>query len=431
MLKQYFTSSLPADAQSKDKIFLGLNIFIPVLMGIYILANPLPLASLNEICYYLSCAALIILLIFRKTDFTLRSPMTLPFALFSFWAVFGLFFALDLKNSVHDLRGHLLEYLIVFYLLVNFYSSRKRLEILSYLLIAGATVFSIGGGIGYYAIEGHHLTERMGYTFKEMHTGYIGFITILAALLSIYHFHRRKTAALKILFVFCFLANVAITILTQTRSSLIGLVAGLIILCFAEKKNIVLVIMLALMVAFMPGMKTRIENEGFTKDIRSKMYRLTWEVIKDHPIVGIGFGIETYGNKKFISLEKYNNLLPLQHQQRRVYQGQSVIISSTHSTILDIAVRTGFVGLILFLSIWATAAGMLWLIFRRNTRDEYFRSWVVYLFAGLVSYFLPSIFADASYGPRVAIFYIILAMIAILWNLSQDVQPGKQSQKAA
>ena len=424
MLKNYLASQLPPDATNQDKIFLALNILIPVLMGIYIFANPLPLASLNEICYYLSSAALITLLIFRKTDFTLLTPMTLPFALFSLWAVFGLLFALDLKNSIHDLRGLLLEFLIVFYLLVNFFPSKKHLEILSLLLIAGATVFSVGGWIQCYIIEGYPLTKRMGFSFKEMHTGFIGYITIFAAVLAVRHFHLSKSAVYKTLFGVCFLVNVAITILTQTRSSLIGLVAGLVILCFANKKNIALVLVLVALMFLMPGMKDRIEKQGFTKDIRSQMYRLSWEVIKDHPIVGIGFGIETYGNKNVISLEKYNNKLPPEYRQHRMFNGQPIIISSTHSTILDIAVRMGIVGLIFFFYILLTAAGMLWIIFKRNKKDEYFRSWAIYLFAGLVSYFLPSIFADTTYGPRVVIFYTILAMITILWNLSRKGQPA-------
>lgn len=428
MLKDYYNFLLSPETPMKDKVSFALNLLIPLLLAVYIFIGPLSLASLGEICYYTAIGALLLLLALRATDFTLRGPLTLPFLLFSAWALIGLFFALDLHNSIHDLRTHLLKHLVVFYLLVNFFSTRKRLDILAYLLIAGATVFTVGGLILYYIIEGHSITLRMGFTFKEMHTGFIGYTTILAALLSVYYFHRNKVAAYKLLFAFCFLANAAVTILTQTRSSLIGLAAGLVLLCFAEKKNIALIVVLALLVVFMPGMKTRIEKTGFTKDIRSKMYRLSWEVIKDYPIVGIGFGIETYGNRNHISLEKYNSRLPAEYQQTRIYpegpyKGRPFIITSTHSTILDIAVRTGLVGLAFFFSILLTATGMLWLIFRRHRQDEYFRSWAVYLFAGLVSFFLPAIFADTTYGPRTIVFYAILAMIAILWNLSRRKSP--------
>jgi hypothetical protein len=53
------------------------------------------MSAVNEFCFSLSLLALIILLVFRKADFTLRSPLTLPFALFFLWVVFGLLFTLD------------------------------------------------------------------------------------------------------------------------------------------------------------------------------------------------------------------------------------------------------------------------------------------------------------------------------------------------
>lgn len=420
MLKKLLTALPPGDKGIQEKFFIALNLFIPILMGIYIFANPLPVASINEICFYLSCAALITLLVFRKTDFTLRTPLTLPFALFFVWAVLGLFFTLDLRNSLHDLRGHLLEYLIVFYLLVNFFKTRKKLEILSLIFIAGATVFAVGGAIVYYMIEGHPFTDRMGFTFKEMHTAWIGYITIFAAILAVFHFHRYPSWLYKSLFGACFLINVAVTFLTQTRSSLIGLAVALVILCLANKKNLILFLVVALLLVFVPGMKSRIDKRGFTKDIRSKMYRLTLEVIKDHPITGIGFGMEIYGNPQLVPLDRYNLQLPPEHRQL------NTIVASPHSSFLDIAVRTGLVGLMLFMYILLSAGWMLWKIFCRN-RDDDLRSWVIYLFAGFTSFILSSIFADAMYGPRVVVFYTTLAMITILWNLAfqsrQTVSP--------
>ena len=141
-MKDYFDLHLPPDVQGKDKLFFALNTLIPALMGIYIFINPLPLDSLSELCYYLSCVALITLLLFRKTTFTLRSPLSIGLGLFFFWAVLGLFTTLDFSNTLHDLRGYLLEYLVIFYLLVNFYNARNRLEFLSDLIIASAMVFS-------------------------------------------------------------------------------------------------------------------------------------------------------------------------------------------------------------------------------------------------------------------------------------------------
>jgi putative inorganic carbon (hco3(-)) transporter len=414
MLKIISYIDAAASGEKAKILFAALNYSIPIFMGIYLFANPLPAAVVNEFCFYLSVSALILLLVFRKTTFTLRSPLTLPFILFFVWVVFGLFFTLDFKNTLHDLRGHLLEYLIVFYLLVNYFNSQKKLEIISWIVIASATIFSVGAIIQYYFIEGFPFSARLGFTFKgAMQTDLIGFITTFASILSLHLFHKNKTGTYKILFVTCFLITTAATLLTQSRGALIGLCASFIILCFANKRNLIFVVLTALLIFLMPGMSDRIKNEGFTKDIRVKMNRLTIEVIKDHPIAGIGFGMEIYGNKNVLDLEKLNRQLPPEYQQN------GCIIACPHNTILDIAVRTGVVGLALFLYILITSLWMLWKTFH-FTKNEYYKLFAIYLFASLTSFLLSAFFADTTFGPMAIIFYTILAMMTILWNLARQ-----------
>lgn len=96
------------------------------------------------------------------------------------------------------------------------------------------------------------------------------------------------------------------------------------------------------MIALTPGFIDRISSIGFTQDIRSKMFRLSWEVIKDRPIAGVGYGGEIYRNPNLVDLEKYNAALPEKYQQK---EG---ITNSTHNTYLDVAIRMGLVGLGLY-----------------------------------------------------------------------------------
>jgi O-antigen ligase len=413
MFKTFF-SVTHANGGKSGIFFSVLNYSIPVFMGIYLFANPLPVASVNEFCFYLSVLALILLLVFRKTTFTLRSPLTLPFILFFLWAVFGLFFTLDFKNTLHDLRGHFLEYVIVFFLLVNYFNSPKRLKMLALIAIASATIFSIYAITVYYFIEGFPFSARLGLTFRgEMTTDYIGFITIFGICLSLHFLYKSKNIFYKILLVSCFFIMTITTLLTQSRGSLLGFLAALVILCFHNKKNIIFIIITIFIIILVPGIKERVTMDGFTKDIRIKMNRLTIEVIKDHPIVGVGFGMEIYGNKNVLDLEKLNKQLPLEYQQN------GVIIASPHNTILDIAVRTGVVGLVLFLYILLASLLLLWKTFKM-TKSQYFRSWAICLFACFISYLIPALFADTTFGARVIVFYTMLAMIAILWNLARQ-----------
>ncbi len=414
-MKDYFDLHLPRDAQGKVKLFFALNALVPALMGIYIFVNPLPLDSVSELCYYLACVVLITLLLFRKTTFTLRSPLRIGLGLFFFWAVLGLFITLDFSNTLHDLRGYLLEYLVIFYLLINFYNARNRLEFLSDLIIASAMVFSIGGLIVFYGIEGNPFNIRFGLTFTKMFTGFMCFTTIFAAVLSLRSVYRPGSILHQAIYFFCFLVLTIATMLNQSRGVIISLSAALLITCLHRKKNIILIAVAVIMIASTPGYKDRISSLSFTQDIRSKMFRLSWEVIKDHPIIGVGYGGEIYRNPKLIDLEKYNAALPEKYQQK---EG---IINSTHNTFLDVAIRMGLVGLGLFLFIFLTATWMLWDIFRRR-KEDFFRSWSIYLFACLTSIMIINFFADALYGAQGIILYVILAMIGILWNLARKDQ---------
>ena len=368
-----------AASGGKAKIlFAVLNYSIPVFMGIYLFINPLPVASVNEFCFYLSVSALILLLVFRKTTFTLRTPLTLPFILFFLWAVFGLFFTLDFKNTLHDLRGHFLEYVIVFYLLVNYFNSQKKLEIISWIVIASATIFSIGAVIQYYFIEGFPFDERLGFTFKEMHTDYIGFITVFAITLAFNRLQNSKSITNTLLSLLCIVILSTVTLLTQSRGTLIGLFASLVILCFSNRRIIIVVIAVLILVFFLPGLKDRFDHKNIMHDERVKINRLTIEVIKAHPITGIGFGMQIYGNPDLVDLEKLNSHLPAEYRKER-------IVTAPHNTILDITVRTGIIGLVLFLNILLVSFLLLWKTFK-ITKSQYFRSWAICLFACFISY---------------------------------------------
>jgi len=138
---------------AREKIFKILNLSVPILMGTFIFFTPFPhTTAIKEICFYLSVFIVLLLIYFQEIDFSFRSPLTLPFALFVIWVFIGLFFALDKGNSLHDFRAHLLKYLAIYYILINFISCRKRLIILSWIIIISATIFSIGGLTNFYFI---------------------------------------------------------------------------------------------------------------------------------------------------------------------------------------------------------------------------------------------------------------------------------------
>ena len=416
MFKTYSSNMITVKGGKTEKFFAALTFTIPLLMGIYLFFNPFPhTTAIKEFCFYLSLLALIALIIFKKTNFSLRSPLTPSFFLFFLWGIFGLFFALDFNNSLHDLRAHLLKYYIIFYLLINYFNSQKKLEILSWIVISSATLFSIGAIIYFYFILGKPFSVRLGVTFSEISTDYIGFVLIFGLTLTLNKLLNNKSIIIKsLLFLSAFILCLT-TLLTQSKGSLIALLIAIIILSYLNKKILIFLVILLLLAVIIPGFKERINPKEIFQNERVQINALTMEVIKSYPITGIGFGMQIYGNQNLIDLKKVDSKLP------KKYQGGvgGVFIGSPHNTILDIAVRTGLVGLLLFLSIVVTALWMLWKA-GKSAKSEYFKSWIVCTFAAFLSFMIPSLFADTTFGPQAIVFYTILAMITILWNINEQ-----------
>ena len=329
--------------------------------------------------------------------------------------IIGLFFTLDFKNSIHDIRAHLLAYWIIFYLLVNYFNSKKKLEALSWVIILSVTFFSIGAIIIYYFIEGFSFNERLGGTFKEMYTGWMCLITVSAIPLMLNELYRANTLYSRLLLTFGFLITTIATLLNQSRAALIGIMVALLIMCMDNKKNIILVVITIFFMVLIPGIRERVSNKGLD-DIRSNINRLSIEIIKDYHLTGVGFGMQIYGNPDVLNLEKYNQRLPKQYQQH-------VIRTAPHNIILDIAVRTGIIGLLLFSYILICALFMIWQVWKQ-TKNEDLRSWAICLLACLASFMTQSLFNDTTYNSRAVAFYTILAMITILWNLVRENQPA-------
>ena len=135
----------PVNDSARDLLLQVLANGVLCLLGIFIFFDPFPhTTSIQEISFYLSVFLFVLGIVLKKIPFSFKSPLSLPFALFTLWAGLGLFFALDLENSLHDFYSHLLKYLMLYFMLINMFSTKKRLMWLSWIIIISATVFCVG-----------------------------------------------------------------------------------------------------------------------------------------------------------------------------------------------------------------------------------------------------------------------------------------------
>jgi O-antigen ligase len=401
-----------SEQSTKEKIFKILNLSVPILMGIFIFFNPFShTTAIKEICFYGSVIIVLILICFKKIDFSFKSPLTLPFALFVIWAFIGLFFALDKGNSLHDFRAHLLKYLVFYYILINSFNSRKRLIVLSWIIIISATIFSIGEIYYFYFMLGNSFSAKLVTGLPEIPVNWVGFITVTAAIFSIHHIITASNLYVKTISFISLFPLCILSVLTQARSATLALFLSVIILCFKNKKILVACLGIILIVIAMTPLKNRFIHVNPITSLRLNINYTTFEIIKDFPVIGIGFGMETYKNGKHINLEEYNKRVPKKYRQSSIH-------NDPHSMLPSIAVRTGLVGLALFVYILFISFKMCWNCIR-NGKDDFIKRWgrcvaSVFVVVIVIGNFEPFF----SHVPEV-VFYTSFAMMTILWRLNK------------
>jgi len=386
-------------------------------MGIFIFFNPFShTTAVREICFYSSFFIVLILIYFKKVEFSFNSPLTLPFALFTAWAFIGLFFALDKGNSIHDFRAHLLEYLAIYYILVNFFNSRKRLIILSWIIIISAAIFSIGGLTYFYFISGNSIPATR-ITFQETPMGIIGFVTLFAILLSLLHFSREINLYQKLILLIAFAGMVIITLLTQSRGSLLGLVFSLLVLLPKNKKAVfIFSLFIIIAFSFVPFKNhltlNAIQNKFRNSSRINKIWPTHFEIIKDYPISGIGFGMDEMSCHQDL-WDKYS---------AKVSSERRVVAIDPHNILVSTALRLGLVGLVLFFYIIFAFARMSCFTIKHG-KDDFIKRWGLCITAVFVAWFIKGMFEPALSHVPAIILYTTFAMMTILWKLNSEPDP--------
>ncbi len=392
------------------RLFEWLNKTIPVLMGIFIFFNPFPhITAIKEICYYLSVFIVIGLFLFKKNDISFDTPFLIPVGLFFIWTFIGLFFAIDKKNSFHDFYAHFIRYILIYYILINYFKSKKSIIAISWIIIISSSIFSIGAIYYYHFILGKALSQRfLGFT--QVPVSVVAVITSIAAIFCVNTFINEINIFRKSILLICCLSVFIPIVLSQTLSTFFAFCLAIIILFFNNKKFLIAVSALILIIFVMTPFKNRVISYYSRPLIALRVgidYN-TFEVIKDYPIMGIGFGMETF--KKDLDLKKYHERVPEKYREIEIYD-------DPHNMFFDIAVRLGVVGLALFFYIIFAFYKICWDIIN-NGCDDFTKNWGRCLAAAFSSFLFIGFFHPIfSHKPEV-ILCIIFFMLTIIKRIN-------------
>ncbi len=416
---------LPA-VKNKTDFFTFLEKTIPILAGVFIFIKPLPYnTSAQQILFYLLLGCLLVLLISKYTDFSLASPLTIPFALFGLWIFICVPFALDKRNTLHDIYAHYLKHVFIFYIIINYFNSRKKFLILSWMIVISIAVFSIGGIIYFYFIQGNSLHDRFGLPIVDVDINHVGFLAVPAILISIVFLMTEKLFYKKCIALISLIFAVAVVVFSGTRGALLGLVLPLPLLFFHNKKFVILALAFVAIFVLVTPFKNQLTIEALRHKIqqdaaggRLPIWLTHIQAIKERPVTGTGFGMESYTLDFFI---KHNSKLPAKYHSA-VYNPAGPLTWMPHNTLIDITVRTGIIGLSLFFFCLYKVLAMAWGVMR-EARSAFVKNYSRCFLACCLSLLIQGMFVDLMIGFQVVYLFIFFAMIHVLWRIQRDREP--------
>lgn len=334
-----------------------------------------------------------------------------------------------------------ISHLIIYFLLLTwtFKSNKDWLNYLSVLVGVGVLV-------DFYAILQRANVENFFLFGRIIHPGegrlsstlgnaaFLGAFTLAQFFLSVLLFFKRGHWLWKIIFALTALLNILILFQTQTRGAGLALSVVLILvsLFYALKspeknKKIIaatlfgFLIMTGLLIwlnknsSFVQNNNmlrrlVSISKSDITTESRLAAWQTSWNGWHDRFI--FGYGWENYN----IAFNKYFPAI--------IYKdaGSQLWFDRAHNTIFDIAVATGFVGLINYLTIFGLA---LYYLFKKIKQDFDFS---VILIALLTAHFIQNIFVFDVLANYIILF-TVFALVSFTHNATETETSFKNSKK--
>lgn len=324
----------------------------PFFLLLYVGLNPFPhTTTIREVCYYTS----LLLLVFyfaKYRDFSVfKSSLTIPVGLFTLWAFISLFWAIDIDTSIHDFRSHLVKYILLYCLLVVFINSKKKLRILSWIIVLSVVLSALNEMHTFYIVGGNKFTVRMAHANTSIPVGPMGFMALYASFFALLLFRMEKRLGAKIVLASCLGVLFFTLFVVQTRSILVAISFSIIALCWDNKKMLIGFVIISLLFTGIMLTEFRSWNNIGSYNDRLTINYMSLLLVKEHPIKGIGFGIDTPGNPDFVDHKFLKEKVP----EKLKGSFPHFIYTSPHNMWLGLTIRTGVVGLFLFCVVIAIA----------------------------------------------------------------------------
>lgn len=414
-MKKLSSSVRPSTAAQQTGYSLNgrLENIAVALMLLVIFLNPFPHTTfLEQLFFYTAVLAMIAMA--RKTldTFYYGTPLLCPFALFLFWAAISVIFALDKPDSAHDLYSHLIRYLIFYLVVINLFGTKKRLLLLAACVVLSEFVFAVGGLILYYGIFRNDISSRFFYNgFRAIAPDVIPFGFTLGLFLAVWLFKMRQNRLQRSFLAAAIVVLTISTIATQSRGAVLALCIAFPVQLWDHKKMLSFLLLGIVLTIALSPMQNRILAHHFKDSVRSGLILYSLEIIKDYPVFGTGFSIDTFRNPEFIDKETYLSRIP------EKYRGN--LFHRPHNMFLCMATRIGLVGMVLY-AVWFAVALFMCCRLILYSKDRFIQSLARCCLALLTMFLTNGVLQVMSTHFIDVIQFIIFSLLTVIWKINKD-----------
>ena len=385
------------------------------LLAVFIFLNTIPhTTSIKEFCFYPSLCVFVILIVRRNISLVWRSPLVMPLALLTIWSFLSIFFALNPLESLSDFFSHWLKYIGLYLLLTHLFADFKGLSLLAWLAAASGALYSIAAMVIWYFIMDHPLDSRMG-DFKSMGLTIAGFLMLQTLFFALHLVGQERSKVKKWALGTMVLIVLTGAALSQSRGTLLALGLSLTVFYIHRIWRILIIwgTILSLTLV-LPALKAKLYHGGLQLEIRSGLFYYSLEIIKDYPIIGTGFAIDTFRDPQQIDPDKYLARIPEQ------YRHPVHPYWWPHNMFLSVGVRLGLVGVVLMAYLWIMALQWAWRLARQGT-DFKIREWGRCIGALLVMFFTKAMFDPFETHMVETMLFTFLSMLTVAWRQNQSL----------
>jgi N-acetylglucosaminyldiphosphoundecaprenol N-acetyl-beta-D-mannosaminyltransferase len=212
-------------------------------------------------------------------------------------------------------------------------------------------------------------------------------------------------------------------LLTFTRSTWIGLAAsGLVVAAFQVPPRwrlpaIAGTALVGLLIAITARQQLiGLEREGTAEESehsvnqRESFAYVSWQMFRDNPIFGVGFG-------RF-----YDRKLPYLSDRSQNFELESLRKLHHHNTLLSILTETGLVGLAAFIGVFIAWARAAFCLATSVTSSPWVRAQGVLMLAVIANYLCSAVFHDLTLVPSQGLLLFVFAAVTV--NLAQQTAPA-------